>query len=90
MGIEYSTIFLYIIGVIFLFFFGRIFVGPMKVVMKLVYSSILGAIAILIINLIGGIFDFYIALNPLTSFFIGTLGIPGICLTIALKNILDI
>lgn len=77
-------------GIILLFFFGRVFARPMKVVMKLVYSCILGAIGILIINLIGGFFDFSIALNPLTSFVVGTLGIPGICLTIVLNNILEI
>lgn len=90
MSIEYSTIFFYIVGIIFLFFLGRMFIGPMKIVVKLVYSCLLGGITILIINLIGGVFDFYIELNPLTSFMIGTLGIPGICLTVALKNILNI
>lgn len=90
MGIEYSTVFLYIVGIIFLFFFGRMFVGPMKVVVKLAYSFLLGCITILIINLIGGVFDFYIALNPLTSFIVGILGIPGIFLTVALRYILNI
>jgi len=90
MNIEYSTVFFYIIGIIFLFFFGRIFVGPMKLIMKLVFKCALGGIVILVINLVGGIFGFCIALNPVTSFMIGTLGIPGICLTIVLKSLLNI
>lgn len=90
MSIEYSNVLIYIIAIILLFFFGRIFIRPLKVVVKLLYSSILGGIVILIINLVGGSFDFNIALNPLTAFTIGTLGLPGIGLTIALKNILNI
>ncbi|AEV66780.1 pro-sigmaK processing inhibitor BofA family protein [Acetivibrio clariflavus] len=88
MNIEYSTIFLYIAGIIFLFFLGRIFAGPMKVVARLIGSSILGGIVIFVLNLIGSFFNFCIALNFITSFIVGTLGIPGICLIIALQYIL--
>lgn len=90
MNIEYSTAFLYIIGIIFLFFLGRMFAGTMKVVAKLIGNSILGGIVIFVINLIGNIFNFCIALNFITSFIVGTLGIPGICLVIALQYILKI
>jgi len=90
MGIEYSTIFLYIIGVIFLFFIGRTFSGPMKAIIKFIYSCILGGIVIIVLNLIGSIFNFSISLNFITSFIVGTLGIPGICLIVVLQYILNI
>ncbi len=73
-----------------MYFFGRMFVGPMKVIVKLICSTILGGVAILVINFIGGIFNFNIALNPVSAFMIGTLGIPGVGLIVALNSILNI
>lgn len=58
---------------------------PVKVVLKLIYNSILGGIILLVINLIGGIFRFTIAFNIASSFAAGTLGVPGIALLVVLK-----
>ena len=72
---------------IFLFIFGKIFVWPLKSILKLVFNSILGGILIYIINLIGMNFGFHIGLNILTSAVVGILGIPGAILLIVLKII---
>ena len=56
-----------------------------KVVLKLIYNSILGGIVLLFINLIGGIFGFAIAFNVVSSFVAGTLGVPGVALLFVLK-----
>lgn len=61
----------------FLFLIGRIFILPIKWVLKLVINSILGAIIIFSINLIGGIWSIHIGLNIITSIIVGILGIPG-------------
>jgi inhibitor of the pro-sigma K processing machinery len=61
----------------FLFLIGRIFILPIKKVLKLVFNSILGGILIYIINLIGANFGFHIGLNLFTSITIGILGVPG-------------
>lgn len=74
---ELNTIIPYIIGVIILFFFGKIFVLPIKSIIKLIGNSILGAILIYIINLIGSAFNFHIGLNVITIFFVALLGVPG-------------
>lgn len=87
MYIEYSTIFAYLIGLIILFFLGKFFIVPMRIIIKLIFNSILGGIAILIINFIGNFLNFSIALNVFTAFIIGALGIPGVLLIIVLKNI---
>lgn len=73
----------YLACICFLFLFGRIFIVPLKKILKLVFNSILGGILIFIINLIGATFNFHIGLNIFTSILIGILGIPGaICLII--------
>ena len=75
--------------IIFLFIFGRIFIIPLKNILKLVLNSILGGILIFVINAIGANFGFHIGLNLITSIFVGVLGIPGAGLLVILQIILN-
>jgi inhibitor of the pro-sigma K processing machinery len=90
MFIEYSTVFAYVIGIILLYFLGKYLVVPMKTVLRLIYNSLIGGISILVINFVGGNFNFHIALNPVTAFIIGTLGIPGVFMISILKKLFEI
>ena len=72
---EYNII-TYIACICLIFIVGRIFIIPLKKVLKLVLNSILGGCLIFMINLIGSTFDFHIGLNFLTSILVGILGIP--------------
>jgi inhibitor of the pro-sigma K processing machinery len=85
MEIEFNVIIAYVVGIIFLFILGRVLLFPMKVLLKLIYNAIIGGIVIVVINLIGGLFQFNIALNIVSAFVVGVLGVPGIILLIALK-----
>ena len=77
------NIIIYLACICFLFIFGRIFIVPIKKILKLIINSILGGITIFLINLIGGIWGFHIGLNIFTSILIGLLGLPGaVCLVI--------
>lgn len=67
----------YLACICFLFIIGRIFIVPIKKILKLVLNSIFGGFVIFIINLIGANFGFHIGLNFFTSIIIGLLGIPG-------------
>ena len=78
----------FLVCIIILFIFGKIFVWPLKNIIKLVFNSILGGILIYIINIIGMNFNFHIGLNLLTSIIVGLLGIPGAALLVILKIIL--
>lgn len=82
---DYGVILAYIIGIIFLFILGRLLLIPMKIVLKLVYNALIGAVVLLIINFIGGFFNFHIALNAATALITGILGAPGIVLLIIMK-----
>lgn len=83
--LDTNTIITYLACIIFLFIFGKIFVLPLKKIIKLVINSLLGAALIYIINIIGASFEFHIGLNVITSIFVGILGIPGAILLILLK-----
>lgn len=85
---DNNTIIAYVACIAFLFIFGRIFILPIKSIIKLVLNSLLGAVLIYVINLIGGAFQFHIGLNVVTAIFIGILGIPGSILLVILKLII--
>ena len=84
-NLDKNTIIIYLACICFLFLFGKIFIVPIKTVLKLMLNSIMGGILIYIINLVGGIFNFHIGLNLVTTIFTGILGIPGIILLIIMK-----
>ena len=80
-----TNLIVYLACICFIFIFGRIFIVPLKKILKLVFNSILGGVTIYIINLIGGSFGFHIGLNFFTSIVIGLLGLPGVVCLIIVK-----
>lgn len=87
---EINSIITFLTCIIFIFIFGKIFIWPIKSILRLILNSIFGGILIYIINLIGANFNFHIGLNFLTSLIVGFLGMPGAILLIILKIILRI
>jgi len=83
--LEGNSIIVFLGCIIFLFIIGKIFIIPLKSILKLILNSIIGGIIIFVINLIGSIFSFHIGLNFVTSILVGLLGIPGAVLLIILK-----
>ncbi len=67
---------------------GRLFIVPIKKVLKLILNSILGGILIYVINIIGANFGFHIGLNLYTSILIGILGVPGAVVLVLIKIII--
>ena len=88
MNFDLNSIIPYIACIFFLFIFGRIFILPIKTILRLVINSIFGGVLIFIINLIGSIWGFHIGLNLITSIFVGILGIPGVIVIIIIKLLL--
>ena len=71
-----ESLIIFLACICFLFIFGKIFIIPIKWIIKLIFNSILGALLIYPINLVGSIWGFHIGLNFLTSVIVGILGIP--------------
>ena len=82
---ETNTIITFFTCIIILFIVGRIFIVPLKKILKLSINSILGGVLIYVINIIGAAFGFHIGLNIGTSIFVGILGVPGAVFLIILK-----
>ena len=87
-NMDFNTVITFFACIIFLFIFGKIFIIPLKSILKLVLNSVLGGILIYIINLVGMNFGFHIGLNLLTAIIVGLLGVPGAALLVVLKIIL--
>ena len=82
---DTNTIITYLACICFLFIFGRLFVLPIKTILKLVVNSIFGGILIYGVNWIGSIFSFHIGLNFITAVLVGILGVPGAVLLVIIK-----
>lgn len=80
-----ASIITYLACICFLFLFGRIFIVPLKKILKLVLNSVLGGLVIFIINLIGTNFGFHVGLNVFTSILVGLLGLPGAVILVIVK-----
>ena len=86
--LEINNIIAFVACLFFLFIIGKIFIVPLRTILKFILNSIFGGIIIFIINFIGGFFKFHIGLNIITSVFVGLLGIPGAIVVIFIKLLL--
>ena len=84
-----TNIITYLACICFLFLFGRIFIVPIKKILKLALNSIIGGLVIFIINLVGANFGFHIGLNFFTSVLVGFLGLPGAVILIIIKLLVE-
>ena len=83
--LDYNSIIAFIACIFFIFIVGKIFILPLKTILKFTLNSVVGGIIIFIVNLIGGFWNFHIGLNILTSIIVGILGVPGTILVIMIK-----
>ena len=78
-------IYIYIGCLIAMLIIGKIFIVPIKWIIKLLVNSLLGAVLLSVINLLGAMWSFHIGINLGTALTVGILGIPGAILLMILK-----
>ena len=84
-GLQASVLLTYAGAVLLLFLLGKIFLWPLKLILKLVVSSIVGGVVLLAVNLVAGAIGLVlIPLNLITALVVGVLGIPGVILLLVL------
>lgn len=84
-----TNIIAYLACICFLFLFGKIFIVPLKKILKLIVNPILGGITIWLINIVGAGINFHIGINFFTSILIGILGLPGAVCMIIIKLLVE-
>lgn len=65
----------------------RVFLLPIRYLLYAVYHGLVGGIVLWGVNWAGQFFDYSLALNPVTALTVGYLGVPGLVLLMALKQI---
>lgn len=88
LGIDFSVVLFFGLGLVLLYLTGWLLLAPLKFMMKLIVSGLLGALLLIIVNLVGGLFGIAIAINPLSALIAGYFGLPGIVLLLVLKLML--
>ena len=84
MGEQLGILLTYAGAVILIFIVGKIFLWPLKLVLKLVLNSIAGGLIILIFNAVCAGLVLMIPLNFLNAIIVGILGLPGAVLLLIL------
>lgn len=87
MGVQMGVFLTYVGAIVLIFLVGKIFLWPLKIVLKLAASSLIGGLAILLINWPGAGFGVLIPLNLISAVIVGVLGIPGVVLLLILTMI---
>ena len=87
MAQEAGVVLAYTVGMFGLFVFVCMFIVPLKYAVKLLFNSILGGVAIVVINLFGKALGLHISLNLLTAAIAGVLGVPGVLMILFFQNL---
>lgn len=74
---------MFLIGLLVLWILFKVFRWPLKVLGKLILNAVMGAITLILINLIGGFFNFTLPITAFTSLIVGLLGVPGVAIIAA-------
>ena len=88
MQIEPAQLFFAVAFILFLVLISaRILVKPLRLLVKLLFNSLVGLLLLVAFNFVGGMMDFTIPVNIVTVLLAGFLGIPGLILLIVVQVI---
>ena len=86
--IPWELILCFAIGLSLLCLIGYLLLVPMRFMWRLLAGGVMGALALLLVNLIGSLVGFGVEINPFTAMAVGFLGLPGAALVVALQLLL--
>lgn len=88
MHFDITSILAYMAGLVMVFVFCRIFIKPIRWMLKLIINGILGGLILAAVNFAGGFAGITVIINPLSALISGLLGVPGVILVIILQYLL--
>ena len=88
MQIPWELVLSFAIGLALLCLIGYLLLVPMRFMWRLVAGGVMGALALMLVNLLGGLVGFSVEINPFTAMAVGFLGLPGAALVVALRVLL--
>ncbi|MGB3960230.1 MAG: pro-sigmaK processing inhibitor BofA family protein [bacterium] len=78
----------YAFGLLLLYLIARLFLVPLRILVRLLYNGIIGGLLLWLVNLVGSFFGVMIPINPITALAAGFLGVPGVILLLLLQYLL--
>lgn len=88
MHIPWELIASFAVGLTLICLTGYLLLVPMKFLWRLMAGGVLGALALMLVNLVGALFSFSVSVNPFTAMAVGFLGFPGAVLIILLQALM--
>lgn len=88
MHIPWELILSFAIGLGLLCAIGYLLLVPMRFMWRLLAGGVMGALALMLVNLLGSLLGFAVEVNPFTAMAVGFLGLPGAALVVALQWLL--
>ena len=85
MRIPWELVLSFAVGLALLCMIGYLLLAPMKLMWRLLAGGVLGALALMAMNLLGSLMGFSVPVNPFTAMAVGFLGLPGAALVVALR-----
>lgn len=86
MGVEMGVFLTFGGSLILLFLLGRVLLVPLKIILKLILNSLLGAVMLMVLNFVGANFGVLVPLNVINAVTTGVLGVPGVIMLLILCN----
>ena len=88
MRIPWELIASFAVGLALICLTGYLLLVSMKLLWRLLAGGVLGALALMLVNLVGALFGFSVSVNPFTAMAVGFLGLPGAVLVVVLQLLL--
>lgn len=86
---DYYQVLAYLLAIAVVVLAIRVLYTPLKFAFYGLYYCALGGLLLWGINVIGGLVNLHLPLNPVAAFLAGYLGVPGILLVHALQRVLS-
>ncbi len=80
-----TEVLIYMVGFAFLMLLLKVFRKPFRFVLRLLISSALGGLMLMVLNTFGGTWGISLAVNPVTALIAGLLGLPGVAALLFIK-----
>ena len=77
-----------ILGIFFILALIRVFRAPLRVALKVLVNTLLGFLALWVVNLTAGFTGIVLGFNVLNALLIGVLGVPGFVMLLLVQWVL--
>lgn len=75
------------VGILLLWILCRIFSKPIRLILKLLFNSVLGLISLFIFNYLGSFIGVELNVGWISALVCGLLGLPGLVLLLLIENL---